>query len=102
MQDTRVSLMEGKAEDLLTKRRSSAPYKSRRVFVQIAMAPAEARIVIRDEGPGFDPSAVPAAGQPGSLDPETGRGLVLMRAFFEEVTFAKGGREVTLVKKRER
>jgi hypothetical protein len=45
---------------------------------------------------------VPAAGQPGSLDPETGRGLVLMRAFFYEVTFVKGGREVTLVKKRER
>jgi CheY-like chemotaxis protein len=102
MQDTRVSLLEGKAEDLLTSRRSSAPHKSRRVYVQIAMDPTTARIVIRDEGPGFDPSAVPAAGQPGSLDPETGRGLVLMRAFFDEVTFDKGGREVTLVKKRER
>ena len=102
MQDTRVSLMEGKAEDLLTRRQSSAPYKDRRVYVQIVMEPEKTQIVIRDEGPGFDPSTVPAAGQPGSLDPETGRGLVLMRAFFDEVTFGKGGREVTLIKKRER
>jgi anti-sigma regulatory factor (Ser/Thr protein kinase) len=57
--------------------------------------------VIADEGPGFDPASIPAAGQPGSLDPETGRGLVLMRAFFDEVTFNGRGNEVTLVKRRE-
>ena len=37
---------------------------------------------------------------PGSLDPETGRGMVLMRAFFDEVTFNAPGNEVTLVKRR--
>jgi CheY-like chemotaxis protein len=102
MQDTRVSLLEGKGEDLLTARQKSAPHKDRKVRIHIAMDDRQARFVITDEGPGFDPSLVPAAGQPGSLDPETGRGLVLMRAFFEEVTFSKGGREVTMVKKRER
>jgi anti-sigma regulatory factor (Ser/Thr protein kinase) len=61
----------------------------------------EARFEIRDEGKGFDPATIPAAGQPGSLDPETGRGLVLMRAFFDEVTFQDAGRQVTLVKRRE-
>src|SRR5262249_14318904 len=102
MQDTRVSLVEGKGEDVLTKRRTTAPYKDRKVRVHIAMDTNEARFVISDDGPGFDPASVPAAGQPGSLDPESGRGLVLMRAFFDEVTFNKGGREVTLVKRRER
>jgi CheY-like chemotaxis protein len=101
MQDTRETLLEGQGEDLVTKRRSAAPYKSRKVGVQIAMDPAQARIVIADEGAGFDPSSIPAAGQPGSLDPETGRGLVLMRAFFDEVTFNSRGNEVTLVKRRE-
>jgi anti-sigma regulatory factor (Ser/Thr protein kinase) len=57
--------------------------------------------VIRDDGPGFDPASVPAAGQPGSLDPDSGRGLVLMRAFLDEVTFNPRGNEVTLVKRRE-
>lgn len=102
MQDTRVSLVEGKGEDVLTKRKATAPYKDRKVRVHITMDANEARFVISDEGPGFDPASVPAAGQPGSLDPESGRGLVLMRAFFDEVTFNQGGREVTLVKRREK
>jgi CheY-like chemotaxis protein len=102
MQDTRVSLLTGKGEDVMAQRRSSDPYQGRKVRVQIDIDCNQARFVIVDEGPGFDPSSIPAAGQPGSLDPETGRGLVLMRAFFDEVTFGEGGREVTLVKRRER
>ena len=101
MQDIRVSLLEGKGEDLVTKRRAAPPYRDRKVHVSIAIDTASARFVVRDEGTGFDPASVPAAGQPGSLDPETGRGLVLMRAFFDEVTFNNHGNEVTLVKRRE-
>src|SRR5205085_4225967 len=100
-QDTRVSLLEGKGEDMLTRRQSTAPHKDRKVRVHIEMDADQASFVVSDEGPGFDPSLVPAAGQPGSLDPETGRGLVLMRAFFDEVTFNNQGNEVTLVKRRE-
>jgi CheY-like chemotaxis protein len=101
MHDTRESMLAGKGEDLLTQRRLAAPYKDRKAKVRISIDPEQARFVIEDEGPGFDPSSVPAAGQPGSLDPQTGRGLVLIRAFFDEVTFDKGGREVTIVKRRE-
>jgi CheY-like chemotaxis protein len=101
MQDTRVSLLEGRGEDLLTKRRAEAPYKDRRVHVAITIDASEARFVVRDEGGGFNPASVPAAGQPGSLDPQSGRGLVLMRAFFDEVTFNGSGNEATLVKRRE-
>jgi Histidine kinase-like ATPase domain/Response regulator receiver domain len=101
MQDTRVSLLEGKGEDMGNQRRSAAPYKDRKVRVSIAMDSEAARFVIGDDGAGFNPASIPAAGQPGSLDPQTGRGLVLMRAFFDEVTFNGSGNEVTLVKKRE-
>ena len=101
MQDTRVSLLEGKGEDAVTRRRRQPPYSGRKVKVSIVMDPSQARFVVGDEGPGFDPGSVPAAGQPGSLDPQTGRGLVLMRAFFDEVTFNNAGNEVTLVKRRE-
>jgi hypothetical protein len=99
MQGTRESMIEGKGDDLLAKRRLSSPFSSRKIRVHITMDPKEARFEIRDEGRGFDPSTIPAAGQPGSLDPETGRGLVLMRSFFDEVTFQDGGRQVTLVKR---
>lgn len=101
MQDTRVSLLEGKGEDLVKSRRAAAPYKDRKVSVHIEIDQTSARIVVSDEGPGFEPASVPAAGQPGSLDPDTGRGLVLMRSFFDEVTFNPQGNEVTLVKRRE-
>jgi CheY-like chemotaxis protein len=101
MQDTRVSLLEGKGEDIVAQRRAAAPYKDRKVHVAVFIDANQSKFVIGDEGPGFDPSKVPAAGQPGSLDPQTGRGLVLMRAFLDEVTFNARGNEVTLIKRRE-
>jgi CheY-like chemotaxis protein len=100
-QECRVSLLEGKGEDLVPKRRQESPYKDRQVHVAVSIDVNQARLVIRDDGNGFDPAQVPAAGQPGSLDPQTGRGLVLMRAFLDEVTFNSRGNEVTLVKRRE-
>src|SRR5262249_27604731 len=59
MQDTRVSLLEGKSEDLVTKRRTAAPYKDRKVHVSMALDSTAARFVIRDEGAGFNPASVP-------------------------------------------
>jgi CheY-like chemotaxis protein len=101
MQDTRVALLEGRGEDLVRQRRTSEPYKSRKVRVSITMDPDQARFVVADEGPGFDPASIPQPGAPGSLDPECGRGLVLMRAFMDEVIYSAQGNEVTLVKRRE-
>lgn len=101
MQDTRVALLEGREDDLVRQRRSSEPYQSRKVKVSISMDPSQARFVVADEGPGFDPASIPQPGAPGSLDPDCGRGLVLMRAFMDEVTYSARGNEVTLVKRRE-
>jgi CheY-like chemotaxis protein len=101
MQDARAGLALGQGDDLIHKRRAAAPYKDRRVSVFVAIDSNEARFVVGDQGPGFEPVKIPAAGQPGSLDPETGRGLVLIRAFMDEVTFNDKGNEITLIKRRE-
>jgi CheY-like chemotaxis protein len=101
MQDARSGLALGQGDDLIRKRRESAPHRDRRVNVSVAINPDAARFVVRDDGPGFEPGKIPAAGQPGSLDPETGRGLVLIRAFMDEVTFNDKGNEITLIKRRE-
>jgi CheY-like chemotaxis protein len=100
-QECRVSLLDGKSEDLVRQRRENPEFQERRVRVQVSLNTEQAKLVIRDDGRGFDPAAVPAAGQPGSLDPQSGRGLVLMRAFLDEVTFNARGNEVTLIKRRE-
>lgn len=100
-QESRVSLVAGKGQDIVQVRRNEQPYAARKVFVEVHIDLESARFVIRDEGAGFDPAKVPLAGQPGSLDPQTGRGLVLMRAFMDQVTFNDRGNEVTLLKHRE-
>jgi hypothetical protein len=101
MQDARSALALGQPVDLVRERRRTSPYRDRKVHVAVQIDNGEARFVVRDGGPGFNPASVPAAGQPGSLDPETGRGLVLMRAFMDEVRFNDRGNEVTLLKRRE-
>jgi len=101
MQDTRVSLLEGKGGDPVKERRAQSPYRERRVKVDVLINSDEARFVILDEGPGFDSKILQPTGQPGSLDPQTGRGLILMRAFMDVVSFNDRSNEVTLVKRRE-
>ena len=61
----------------------------------------EATFVIRDGGNGFkNTNHVPPA-VPGALESKGGRGLVLMRAFMDQVTFNEQGNEVTLFMRRE-
>ena len=59
-----------------------------------------ARIVIRDQGEGFEPEAVPDPTAEENLDRPSGRGIMLMRSFMTEIRYADRGREVTLVKDR--
>jgi serine/threonine-protein kinase RsbW len=59
-------------------------------------------IIVIDQGAGFDPGAVPDPTRPENLEAEHGRGILMMKAFMDEVRFEKGGTEVHLVKKCER
>jgi len=85
---------------LVDRRRSEEPYCRRRVYLHVCIQPDEARFVVRDQGSGFDVSAVPPPNQPGALEPERGRGLSLMRTFMDEVQFNEKGNEVTMVRRR--
>lgn len=71
----------------------------KKVLVDSAITSEEIKISVQDEGEGFDPNNLP--------DPTTetllenhGRGVFLMREFFDEVEFSDGGRQVTLTKRR--
>lgn len=94
-------LFQDKNFALVEERRSQAPYCGRRIYVDVRINSDEARFVIRDEGPGFDVSSIPHQSDPWTAEPESGRGLALMRAFMDEVHFNDKGNEVTLVKRRE-
>ncbi len=82
-------------------RRCQQPYCDRRVSVEVNETPTEARYVITDEGPGFDPSKLPDPTDPANLEKASGRGLLLMRSFMDEVAYNATGNQITLVKRRQ-
>lgn len=88
-------------EALAEERRRQTPYRGRRTHITATILPSEATYIIRDEGPGFDPTALPDPTDPNNLDRVSGRGLLLMRTFMNEVTFSDTGNQVTMVKRRD-
>ncbi len=85
---------------LLAERRECEPYSHRRIHVDSTFSRSEARFVIRDEGPGFDPNTLPDPTDPANLEKAAGRGVLLMRSFMDEVSYDSTGSAVTLVKRR--
>jgi CheY-like chemotaxis protein/anti-sigma regulatory factor (Ser/Thr protein kinase) len=83
---------------LAESRRREPPYRDRRIEVEVRLARGKAVFVIRDEGPGFDPTALPDPTDPANLEKVTGRGILLMQAFMDQVDFNVRGNEVTMVK----
>jgi CheY-like chemotaxis protein/anti-sigma regulatory factor (Ser/Thr protein kinase) len=101
MQQVQHELLSDEQLSLVEQRRNEPPHRDRKIYVDVRISNEEARFVIRDEGPGFDVSAVPDPEAPGALEAEKGRGLSLMRTFMDKVTFNELGNEVTMVKRRE-
>lgn len=80
-------------------RRHQAPYESRRVRITIrADRSPSLEIRVSDDGPGFDISKVPDPTDPRSMERSSGRGLLLIKTFFDRVTFSPTGNEITMMK----
>ncbi len=88
-------------EALAKSRMSLDPYQSRSLHVEVRLTPQEANFVVRDEGPGFDPSDIPDPTDPEYLERPSGRGMLLMKSFMDETIYNDIGNSVTLVKKAE-
>jgi two-component sensor histidine kinase len=101
MQEVQNKLIQEKDISLVEQRRCESPYRDRRIFVDVKISPEEARFVIRDDGSGFDVSAVPQPGDPTALEREEGRGLMLIRTFMDEVMHNEPGNEITMVKRKD-
>jgi CheY-like chemotaxis protein len=84
---------------LAMQRRTQAPYCERRLWLTAKLSRSQATFVMRDEGPGFDPSKLPDPTDPANMDRIGGRGLLLIRTFMDDVRFNDRGNEITLVKR---
>lgn len=90
----------GKYRAMVEERLHSEPFSNRRIHVDIRITPSHGEFVIRDEGQGFDPRSLPDPTDPVNLEKLSGRGLLLMRTFMDDVAFNECGNQVTLVKRR--
>lgn len=82
---------------MVRQRAGEEAYVERRVLFKAIITPADATFVIKDEGAGFDTSKIPNAETAEAIAAGSGRGLVLMKSFMDEVSFNDQGNEVTLV-----
>jgi serine/threonine-protein kinase RsbW len=55
-------------------------------------------IVVRDPGPGFDPSRVPSPVLGQNVFSDHGRGIYLINRLMDDVRFEKGGTEIHMRK----
>ena len=94
----RVGLTEALSNAMLY---GNAEDPAKRVRVEVIVAGSEITARITDEGAGFDPDQIPDPTTPANIVKTGGRGIFLMRALLDEVTFNEQGNSVTLVLKLE-
>jgi CheY-like chemotaxis protein len=86
-------------ERQIAERRVASPFRERRLHVSARMTRAAAVFTVRDEGPGFDLCTLPDPTDPTNLERPSGRGILLIRTFMDEVTYNEKGNEVRMVKR---
>jgi hypothetical protein len=80
-------------------RRRTPPYRERRLYVKAHVSRSEAVFQIQDEGPGFDLRSLPDPTDPTNVGMASGRGLLLIRTFMDEVCFNAAGNQITMIKR---
>lgn len=101
--DSKLRESEDSAYRKLGRQRASRPpYHDRRVRVTARLTGEAATYVVRDEGQGFDPATLPDPTDPANLLRASGRGIMLIRTFMDEVTFNATGTRITMTKRRDR
>ncbi len=83
----------------IAERAGQTPYKDRRVTVTLrAERGRSLAVTVADQGPGFDPAALPDPTDPANIGKGSGRGLLLIRTFFDRVTHSPTGNVITMHK----
>jgi serine/threonine-protein kinase RsbW len=77
--------------------------EAKAVEVGFKRSPSEIEITVRDEGEGFDPGSVADPTDPQNIMKTSGRGILFMRTFMDEIQWSRhpeGGTVVRMRKKR--
>lgn len=79
-------------------RRTQQPWAGRAVQINMRFSQSTATFVIHDQGAGFDRASIVDPTDPENLTVPSGRGILLMRAYCDVVTWNDKGNEITLIK----
>jgi CheY-like chemotaxis protein/anti-sigma regulatory factor (Ser/Thr protein kinase) len=82
---------------LLEERLQDPKYRDRRVSLTVEMSHEQLKLIVLDEGNGFNLSAVPDPTDAQNLIRLSGRGLYLIKTFMSEAFHNDRGNEVTLI-----
>jgi CheY-like chemotaxis protein len=87
-------------EALVRERAGRPPWASRRVRFHAVLTPERIEYVVEDEGPGFDPAGLPDPRAPENLTEASGRGVMSIRTFMDEVAYSAKGSRITMAMRR--
>jgi serine/threonine-protein kinase RsbW len=74
---------------------------SKHITISYDVTPGQMVVRVRDEGCGFNPDCVPDCTAQDRLILPSGRGVMLMRSFLDQVQFNDCGNEVQLLKRKD-
>jgi anti-sigma regulatory factor (Ser/Thr protein kinase) len=87
---------------LIALRQADPHYNDRLVTVQMNSSREQISWRVQDEGPGFNVSRLPDPRSADRIGLQSGRGVLMMRSFMDDVAYNARGNEVTLVKRNRR
>lgn len=73
--------------------------KSKKVSLTIKVNETKMTVIIKDQGKGFDPNAIPDPTKPENILKDNGRGIHIMKSFLDDLkfNFTKDGTETILI-----
>ncbi len=74
---------------------------SKSITVRFAVSPDKAVVIVRDQGVGFAPEQIPDCTCAERLPLPNGRGVMLIKAYMDEVCYRDNGREIYFMKRRD-
>jgi serine/threonine-protein kinase RsbW len=73
--------------------------RSKKVTIDFTVDDKKVELAVADEGPGFDSAKVPDPTRGEALERPCGRGIVLMKAYMDDVRYVPPGNKVVLTKR---
>lgn len=86
-------------DNLIKERQADPVLGNKKVFITLEQTPTELSFEISDEGEGFDPAILPDPTHPESWLKLSGRGILFIRSYMDEVSWNAVGNSITMVKR---